>query len=1076
MSYKISTPVDYFALKPFTAAKVSEISELTASASIAANDKANFHIGNPVQNNRLISMYKQLVLGLDPDPTAKVLSTDEIIQSAKISAKKTVLAKLICDSIENCISYLPRGGFSKNKPSDLAKSVHYNLTEKQGEPLEYDMGLKTGKKEISFISGGIYEAMRMLLSGINQNLKNLPAELFVYKFKLPVHISCFDNLKITSLNNDSIYEKIKKSLNDKPNTPHFLVLGKILDESVRRKLYKLSIQKPLFFIECNNAENYFSLAREAGLSDRVIRFLTPDFINKGLKLPVIIIAVGNSDYINLIETIHFEQKGTPSGAELTLSSYIFNDKIKINKSKIVKDANNSISLITDNINSTVSTLLNKSTDHTKKITSIIEHSTEILNKIAKRIDDTSTNIDRMSKDYTFLSKPIVDPFAEQSPINLFCDLINKNNDNEWILNLQNAFISAFLKHHPEYIPQNCLIVSGSARTACGLLGFHCDVKEIITGDLSWTYHHCFPKVHSVTLNEDLSLNVDRIINKLQKILINNNNWRKFGAIVINNPHNATGHIVSDKEMSRLILFVLKNRVRFIDDLSYQNVGPFKKYVHKPTARQLAQKLQEQGYLQQHHLKNIITVHSLSKTDCYAGARLAITEINDPELKDKFARINNFIIPNVTAILTAYLFYRRNIDDINLFWTERNRIMYKRMQTLKKAADQLPLDRNPYKLKVVEPQGSMYPRLVVENLPDGISLDWLAFDLAKQGIGIIPLSTFSKTAKGFEIARKAFRLTLGGMDHSNVLQRKMRRVLIDLNRRIDRLGSRYNRFSLKKSVTNINYHYDIGDFSRIKNKISKTLKKLCEYEFEKQLPIAMTDKNPTRYRSQFLNNYIPDRLNMFYSQLEEHIDIFKSIKFQAENKGQNQIIERLQDELSFESIELRESHFKKRMFDRTVHPTQIYSLSVDMELNNIKQQLLSSNLQTVPDLRKLSDKITAEYFGTNVFINSFHEADEVITDLHSFIEAEMRLEWNYKINLPLMLSFWSDWDGSTRPSGQGHVLAAAVIVENVNRLSNLLNSITKSGTKIKISSNLKDEVNNLPKRNQSFWKLMSKITA
>ena len=48
-------PPDCLELRPTRAAKVSEISEATASSAIAPEDRVNFHIGNPVQESRLSS-------------------------------------------------------------------------------------------------------------------------------------------------------------------------------------------------------------------------------------------------------------------------------------------------------------------------------------------------------------------------------------------------------------------------------------------------------------------------------------------------------------------------------------------------------------------------------------------------------------------------------------------------------------------------------------------------------------------------------------------------------------------------------------------------------------------------------------------------------------------------------------------------------------------------------------------------------------------------------------------------------------------------------------------------------------
>ena len=70
-------------------------------------------------------------------------------------------------------------------------------------------------------------------------------------------------------------EQIEHYLMLQPDVPTFLLIGGPLGEVTRRKLRLLSIERPLFFIEANDAPNHLSLAREAKLVQRVIRLLTP---------------------------------------------------------------------------------------------------------------------------------------------------------------------------------------------------------------------------------------------------------------------------------------------------------------------------------------------------------------------------------------------------------------------------------------------------------------------------------------------------------------------------------------------------------------------------------------------------------------------------------------------------------------------------------------------------------------------------------------------------------------------------------------------------------------------------------
>ena len=101
-----------------------------------------------------------------------------------------------------------------------------------------------------------------------------------------------------------------------------MLIGEVLSEETRRKLRRLSVDKPLFFIEANNAPNHLSLAREAKLVQRVIRLLTPAiFAPQWDALSTVFIA-GNADILNAIENVHFNLKGTPSASEIEFLGYL----------------------------------------------------------------------------------------------------------------------------------------------------------------------------------------------------------------------------------------------------------------------------------------------------------------------------------------------------------------------------------------------------------------------------------------------------------------------------------------------------------------------------------------------------------------------------------------------------------------------------------------------------------------------------------------------------------------------------------------------------------------------------------
>ena len=253
-----------------------------------------------------------------------------------------------------------------------------------------------------------------------------------------------------------------------------------------------------------------------------------------------------------------------------------------------------------------------------------------------------------------------------------------------------------------------------------------------------------------------------MIAKIDQLCQADPHWPEHGAVAINNPHNATGRIFAEEDVSRLMTYCLQHNIYVIDDLAYQNVAPVDGLPVIKTARQIAIDLVRTGVLDEADTDRVITVHSMSKTDCLAGARLSVVEIRETELRERFRQLNDLIEPNLVAIFICYLFYRGPLEAARTYWRMRNAIFKERTEALISASENLPPDRNPFGLTIIPPSGSMYPLLHVEHLPNGLSLDWLASSLARRGIGLLPLATFARTEEGFDTGRRTFRLTLGGV--------------------------------------------------------------------------------------------------------------------------------------------------------------------------------------------------------------------------------------------------------------------------------------------------------------------------
>jgi len=1053
---------EYFQLRALKTAKVSEISETTASSPIPPRERVNFHIGNPVQDARLNSLYYELVSGLRDDQEL------EENLSGWTSDDEDIL-NLLRSAIEKSVPYMPRGGYLRSEPGKLIEYVKQWLTVDQPEPLQYDFGESSGIRECILVSGGIFENLRILFHSLDSYLKHIPAQVIAHCTDIPDALTSFKNLifTVSDPNENRLIEQLNILFNKNTDTPVFLILGEKLSEITRREIRRICLSLPLFIIEINNTENHLSLAREAKLRDRVLRILSSEAIlTDQINLPVSFIA-GNSDFIRIIENVHFELKGTPPAAEVELFTYLLRKKGK--KSAVISHSNPAVHIpgpdkISERVNNSVHIANRLAKTYTQKGKNFEDISTKVSlrnyqigQRITRKISDISLNDD---------------PMHGQNPADIVNKLIANLTNADHARDITDSFLSTFVSQHPEYTKSQSMVISGSSRTALSLLGFHCDLQKVIAPDLSWTYHHCFPKVITVPLTENLSLDINEILKTA---------YREFGdpgqsgAVVLNNPHNASGNVFEDETISILLKSLLQSKIYVIDDLSYENVAPSENLKNIKTLKQHALQLNKNGYLTSEELSYLITVHSLSKTDCFAGGRLAVIEIPEPQLFGRFQSLNDAIRPNIMAILLAYLFYRNDPNQIKNYWMLRNQIMNDRMLALEEAQKNLPSDRDPFQIRITRPTGSMYPHLIVKNLPMGMSLDWLSSGLARRGIGLIPLTTFSKTAKGYELAQKSFRLTLGGPVGRDELFRKTRRVLIDLNRLISEESGKYNLNTyVPRSVKNEPASY----FSESKQNwaiLSTKVHAISNELFIKRIQKFPGIASDNSLHDKFRNDFLPARLQIILKRFYDHIALISGTLSEINSDHSQKIIEILNSELYKENTTHRAHNFRHRLFDRTVHPTQSYALKVALIAEELIQKLLNNTFPDQKDISLICTALIDEYLGLNVPIRAVEEGNELVNDLKSLIMAEEYIRWHTDTAIsPYLLSFWGDWDGSTRPSGQGHLLVSAVLLENVHELAELLKLMMRYETTIEIDADLMSEIQNLDTRTQKFWQLLHNI--
>lgn len=1070
-----SDPGALFRLKPLRAARVSEVSETTAAAPVPPEERINFHIGNPLQDARLSSLFLRIALGIDiRRDDLRDTDPDALMDYLGWDAEDRPKLDFLIRCINRSAPYMPRGGYSTRAPHAVIKAFSAWL-ENQPDGLAYDIGEKSGRREIILASGGVQETLRVLLFTLSSYLRTLPARIVCYQHRLPEAYRVLPQLQFVDLPaaEGTACDQLEALLADGRSLPTYLIIGGPLSETARRRLRILGLERPLFFIEVNNAPNHLSLAREAGLVQRVVRLLTPAIFGPRLHLLSTVFVAGNADLLAALESVHFNLKGTPSASEVELLSLLL-DQQAAQESANVRPA------LPARTPSTFEGLALGGAGETalpRLAETVSQRLSELIDSRAAAVDRTARALEQRAAAFSarlhsLWDDHVIDEFAALDARALIDALIAGLHEPETIRALQRSFLSAFVRHQRQYRADACTVASGSSRTALGILGFHCGIREVVIPDLSWSYEQCFPVVHAVPLTPALDLDADAMIAKLEALQRDDPDWRKRGAVAINNPHNATGRIFADEALHRLIRYCLEHEIYIIDDLAYQNVAAVDDLPTIKTVRQIVTDMIHLGLVDDASADRVITVHSMSKTDCLAGARLAVVEIRDRALRQRFEAVNAHVQPNIAAILISYLFYRGSAHAARVYWHLRNALFAERTRALLLAVENLPADRNPYRMRIIPPTGSMYPLLQIETLPAGLSLDWLASSLARRGIGLLPLATFARTEKGFETGRTTFRLTLGGVDGADALLTKTRRLLIDLNRLIAEEAARYNRRTPR-------FHplpADRGQELRQRHDAiaARILERAGDLTLWRGLMTA-PQLDFDSLRTTFVREYAPERLRIFRTRLLDRALISDALMRTARSDNGRWLSERLGREFMKDSLSRRQHEFKRRSYDRTVHPTQVYSIQAEIALDALNAALLAGGSVTNEQIDRAAHELMREFLGLNVSISSRQEADEILLDLAALGAGENYAALFSDTRLTSFLSFWSDWDGSSRPSGQGHQLLAALVMENVRRMARILMLLRQVDPSLAVNPELLSAINRLEQRNQRVASVLDAIT-
>jgi hypothetical protein len=117
----------------------------------------------------------------------------------------------------------------------------------------------------------------------------------------------------------------------------------------------------------------------------------------------------------------------------------------------------------------------------------------------------------------------------------------------------------------------------------------------------------------------------------------------------------------------------------------------------------------------------------------------------------------------------------------------------------------------------------------------------------------------------------------------------------------------------------------------------------------------------RLRTEFLENYLPERLDIFRQRLHERALISDELMRKAAADGE-WLSARLEGELMKDSLVRRQAAFQRRTYDRTVHPTQRYSLQAEMVVDSIQRALIDRTDSRVRAGRKSCRRTLARVSG------------------------------------------------------------------------------------------------------------------
>ncbi len=1067
---------------------VGEISRMTAESGVPAAERVDFHIGNPVRDAALDRLYNALLSGASfRDAHARDFSEEAFLQECDSPALREAF-QLLFDTARKSVAYAPQGGFLPARPGTLARQIQARFEQIESPKIPYDFGTSSGKPELAFASGGRWQALALIFQFIEEDVQGEKRGTLVLGDSPRPHLfSPRIHAPERWEKSRPLQERLQAALR---TDDRFVLLLEQWPERDRELLAHWLEANDLFLIEMNQSGNAASLLTFPEMKERGLRILAPDFIHPALRFSSLAILLAPFEWILHFNRLHFKKMGTPSASEIKLLSFFLTENGQFHTQRWQLFQQEVKNAVADSVEedfppeesapalASVSRFVRRVEKQAHRLSQLGTQMAEKWGQKTARFSDISMENSRALGPW--------DPFGGKSQADVVQHFFARLNNPNLSTELTASFLSTFQAVHPEYEPEHLVLVSGSARTALSLMASAWNIEEVVVPDFSWTVGDAFPQVTSVPLKPDFQLDAERFVRVLQAKCETDPAWPRRGAVILNNPHNATGQIWPPEAVEPILLFCFRNGIRVIDDLSYADVviaSPEERRtkVPVPSLKKIALNLKKEGRIRGSHLRHLVTIQSISKTDCKAGARLAVCDIPHSADRRQFHQKMAHFSPNLLAILLSLLFYRRGAWHVARFWARRDEILWQRSRALTEAFAELPPERNPYGLRYLPPAGAMYPQLEITHLPTGLSAERLAQALARLGIGLIPLTNFSHTLEGFSQANRTFRLTLGGELDLATISAKVRRLVEMLSELVRRQAENRHFYRLR------NGRVAEADFLALKKQTLTrvdvqaaeqltAVREAARKNFRRYLPSwAQKSEQTDALLQEFVDRYLPERWSFFRTKLQDFALVQAEISQRVRQGGSEDILNDFQMELLPPEPRKRVFQYERRLFDRTVHPTQMYALDVEQLFVQQAKHLTLPNFYAQVPSEQILAALLREFVGGNVPISSEREAEEAVCDLESIQLMETVRTLLYARREETVLSMWGDWDGSTRPSGQGHTLISGPLIANIRALARLVAEFERQALLSPEQRKALAELGSIEKRIQDFRQTLQKIT-